>query len=267
MIARLVGVLAALLICTSTAYVEERSGKREKDARKDLLQLQGTWQLESFANSQPGKIDIKKRTLFIGGDLVLLRDGDKIIQGGLLRVNPTKSPSTIDVVVRQGEHKDNTMLGVYELKGDTLKVCFDPEGESRPKKFETKKDTAVILATYKRVKRAGEEIDIRGQYRCETFGLDNKKSTLKATIQKRGDAYQVTWQVSDGVAFIGAGIRQGNTLSVAWVNRGSAGISVYKIEEGPKLVGVYTEVGGPGLVAKEVLTTQKKTNQVEVRLR
>src|SRR5262249_34293940 len=46
MIARLVGVLAALLICTSTAYVEERSGKREKDARKDLLQLQGTWQLE-----------------------------------------------------------------------------------------------------------------------------------------------------------------------------------------------------------------------------
>ena len=65
------------------------------------------------------------------------------------------------------------------------------------------------------------------------------------------------WEVSEGVAYVGTGIRQGDTLSVAWVNRGSVGVSVYKIEKGPKLVGVYTEVGGAGLVAKEVLTISK----------
>jgi hypothetical protein len=87
-----------------------------------------------------------------------------------------------------------------------------------------------------------------------------------ADIQKRGDAYFVRWEVRGGVAYIGAGIRNGNTLSVAWLNRGSAGISVYQIEKGPKLVGTYTEVGGPGLVGREVLSFSK-TNWVEVHNR
>src|SRR5262249_21268313 len=159
-----------------------------------------------------------------------------------IRLNPTKSPPTVDIIVRKGEHEDNTMLGIYELKGDALKMCFDPEGETRPKKFETKKDTAVFVVSYKRVTKDGEDIDIRGNYDCETFGPDGKKAKMGVEIQRRGDAYQVRWQVSEGVAFVGTGIRQGDSLSVAWVNRGSAGVSVYKIEKGPKLNGVYTEV-------------------------
>jgi uncharacterized protein (TIGR03067 family) len=257
MMARLCCVLAVLAVCVAPVRVEERPSKREQGARKDLLELQGTWQLQSVEDSKKDKIDVKKRTLFVGGDLVLVQQGDKLVQAGQLRLNSTKSPRSIDVVVRKGEHEDNTMLGIYELKGDTLKVCFDPEGENRPKKFETKKESAVFVATYKRVKRDGEEIDVRGKYRSETFGPDKKKVSMDAEIQKRGDAYLVKWEVSEGVAYVGTGIRQGDTLSVAWVNRGSVGVSVYKIEKGPKLVGVYTEVGGAGLVAKEVLTISK----------
>ena len=102
---------------------------------------------------------------------------------------------------------------------------------------------------------------------CSTFGGDGKKQTLKVEIQKRGDAYLLRWDVRGGVAFVGSGIRQGNTLSVAWVNRGSVGVSVYKIEKGPKLVGTYTEVGGPGLIGKEVLTADAKTDGMEARNR
>ena len=257
MMARLCCVLAALAVCTLPARVEEKPNKKEQDARKELLELQGTWQLQSVEDGKKAKIDVKKRTFFVGGDVVLVREGEKLLQAGQVRINPAKSPPTIDVVVKKGEHEDNTMLGIYKLDGDTLKVCFDPEGESRPKKFETKKDTGVFVATYKRVKRDDEEIDVRGKYKCETLGADKKKVTMDVEIQKRGDAYLVRWEVREGVAFIGAGIRQGDTLSVAWVNRGSAGVTVFKIEKGPKLVGRFTEVGGPGLVGKEELVPVK----------
>jgi uncharacterized protein (TIGR03067 family) len=267
MTARLCCVLAALAVIAAPARNEERPSKREQDARKDLLELQGTWQLQSVEDGKDAKVNVKKRTLFVGGDLVLVQDGDKLVQAGQLRLNTTKAPRGIDVIVRKGEHADNTMLGIYELKGDVLKVCFDPEGESRPKKFEAKKDAGVFVATYKRVKRDGEEIDVRGRYRSESFGPDKKKVTMEAEIVKRGDAYLMKWEVSEGVAYLGTGIRQGDTLSVAWVNRGSVGLSVYKIEKGPKLVGVYTEVGGAGLVAKEVLTISKSADWVEARLR
>jgi uncharacterized protein (TIGR03067 family) len=266
MIARLGFALAVLLLYTADARVEERPVRQNGDAKKDLQHLQGTWQLESVEDSKKAKLDIKKRTLFVGGDIVLVQEGDKLIQAGTLRLVTSKSPRMIDVVVRKGEHVDNTMLGIYELKGDTLKVCFDPEGDSRPKKFAAKADSAIFVATYKRVKRNDEGTDICGRYRCETFGTDGKKQTLSAEIQKRGDAYFVRWEVRGGLAYVGTGIRDGDTLSVAWLNRGSAGISVYKIEKGPKLVGKYTEVGGPGLIGREVLSFSK-TNWVEVRNR
>jgi hypothetical protein len=38
------------------------------------------------------------------------------------------------------------MLGIYELKGDTFKVCFDPKGKERPSDFTGKagRMTAVV---------------------------------------------------------------------------------------------------------------------------
>ncbi len=267
MVVRLGCVLAVALLLGATVRAEKPARKGE-DARKDLQELQGTWQLESVEDSQKAKLDVKKRTLFVGGDIVIVQEGDRLVQAGTVRLVASKSPREINVVVRKGEHEDNTMLGIYELKGDTLRVCFDPEGDSRPRKFAARADSKVYVAVYKRVKRANEEIDIRGTYRCETFGTDGKKQTLTATVQKRGDAYLIRWEVRGGVAFLGTGIRQGNTLSVAWLNRGSAGISVYKIEKGPKLVGSYTEVGGPGLIGREVLTFSRSSSDwVEVRYR
>src|SRR5262245_63356376 len=100
MTARLCCVLAVLALCVAPARVEEKEkdkpSKREQDARKDLLELQGTWKLESIDDGKKAKIDLKKRTFFVGADLVLVRDGDKIVQGGQLRLNPTKSPRCID---------------------------------------------------------------------------------------------------------------------------------------------------------------------------
>src|SRR5262245_26851471 len=268
MTVRVLSVLAvlALVVIQAGADDEKKPSTREQDARKDLSELQGTWQLESLQTNAKSKVDVKKRTLFIGGELFLVRDGEKVLQAGVLRLTTSRSPRRIDVTVRQGQHADNTMLGIYELKGDTLKVCFDPEGETRPAKFAPKEDTAHFLAVYKRAKVLDESIDIVRKYKSESSAGDGKQQMMGAEIENQGDAYLVRWTVPGGVAYIGSGIRQGSTLSVAWVNRGSIGLSVYQIEKGPKLTGLYTEVGGPGLVAHEVLLPAGK-EAVEVRLR
>jgi len=265
MTVRVLSVLTVLVLAAVQSRGEQ-PGTREEEARKDLSHLQGTWQLESFENGSRSKVNVKKRTLFIGGELYLVREGDRVLQAGVLRLLPNRSPRRIDVTVRQGKHEDNTMLGIYELKGDELKMCFDPEGENRPSKFAAKEDSSTFVAGYKRVKPAAEGIDITGKYKSESDGGEGKKQVMSAEVQKRGDAYLVRWTVPGGVAYIGSGIRQGSTLSVAWVNRGSIGLSVYQIEKGPRLTGLYTEVGGPGLVAQEVLLPAGK-DAVEVRLR
>jgi uncharacterized protein (TIGR03067 family) len=261
--------LAILLVFGISAHSQDKDESRDEAARKDLQRLQGTWQLQTHENAdtEAAKVDPKKRTLFVGGELFLVKEGTKIVQIGVLRLTTARTPRRADVVVKKGEHADNTMLGVYEIKGDTVKFCFDPEGEGRPAKLTPQADTKQFSVSYKRIKAADEKIEIVGKYKSLSEGSDGKTHTMLAEISRRGEAYVVRWLTDEGnLAYVGTGIRQGDTLSVAWVNRGSLGLSVYKIEKGPKLTGVFTDVGGPGILPTETLTSVDR-DWAEVRAR
>ena len=51
-----------------------------------------------------------------------------------------------------GEFKGKTMTGIYEIKGDTMRVCFAGGGKDRPTEFRTKEGSMEMLVTYKRIK-------------------------------------------------------------------------------------------------------------------
>jgi uncharacterized protein (TIGR03067 family) len=258
-------VVGLFLLLGADVRAEDEGGARETEARKALLRLQGTWQLESLTGGKKGAPKgLKKRTLFVGGEVFLVRDGDKLLQAGTLRLSPGKAPKAIDAVVRKGQHEGNTMLGVYELKGDTLRLCFDPEGDGRPKGFTARAGSDLFVAVYKRVRASDETVPIVGRFKCESSTADGGKQVTRAEIQKHGDAYLVRWTLKGGVAYIGVGVRKGDTLSVAWANRGTVGVSVYEVHKGPKLVGTYTELGGVGLIAREQLTPEER-GRLEVR--
>ena len=124
-------------------------GQERKDAGGDVLkQIQGTWKFTSqeVDGKSRTKDELAKQTITFEGDKWTVRRDGKVIQAGTHKFNPDKKPPQLDAVVTEGEDKGNTMLGIYELKADTLHVCFDLKGKERPADFTSKagRMTAVV---------------------------------------------------------------------------------------------------------------------------
>jgi uncharacterized protein (TIGR03067 family) len=85
---------------------------------------------------------------------VLPKEAASIVEKGtegIYHLDPTKSPRQIDFTIL-GEIK-RTGLGIYQLDGDTLKVCLsiDPaKVDQRPNEFATKEGEMRVLLTFKR---------------------------------------------------------------------------------------------------------------------
>jgi hypothetical protein len=109
--------------------------------------------------------------------------------------------------------------------------------------------------------------DISGYYSCKGVEAGGKAYSGVAVITKKNEVYVVQWMVGGGSTFSGVGIRQGDTLSASWAlpaERGIIrGVNVYRIEAGPRLVGRWASVPGPGVVQTETLSFLKKLDPEE----
>lgn len=124
------------------------------DVDKELTKFQGTWTFESVeagGNKLPAD-QFKGMTVTFEGDKYAVKHGDEVVEAATLKLDPSKSPKTLDSTVTEGPNKGKVILGIYEISGDTLKACFDPEGKKRPTEF--KGDSgAQTLVVHKRVKK------------------------------------------------------------------------------------------------------------------
>jgi uncharacterized protein (TIGR03067 family) len=74
------------------------------------------------------------------------------VDKGTVKLDASKTPKAMDITGTEGPNKGKTMLAIYELKGDTLRICYDLQGKARPKEFTAMADQApLFLVTYKRV--------------------------------------------------------------------------------------------------------------------
>lgn len=242
---------------------EARDAERELASKQEFLKLQGSWNCVRWEEGgKPlGAEELKGRTAFFGGEICLIRQDGKVTQIITQKLDPTRTLKTVTATVNQGRFKGEVLLGIYELKGDTLTVCFDTDGQKRPDKFETLEDGHQILAVYERRPPVRtEEISLAGRYKSLSLQMDGSEHRADAVIQRRGDAWIVSYMKGNAVTYVGVGIRKGDLLSVCWANRGQAGISVYRIEDGPNLVGHYTELGGIGYLSREILTFDERAD-------
>jgi uncharacterized protein (TIGR03067 family) len=129
------------------------AGGEPDPVKKELANLQGTWQTVSVEiDGEPLRGGFKGDRMEIKGEgfLLVSRLGNV---GGVLKVDPTKRPKTIDTETIVGENKGTKALGIYVLDGDKLTVCYAPEPNPRPTEFRTTPKSGRSLVVYKRVKK------------------------------------------------------------------------------------------------------------------
>jgi uncharacterized protein (TIGR03067 family) len=142
------------VVVASLAVGGPLQGGDGKDADEDVLKkLQGTWKFVSqeMEGKAVPKEELANQTITFAGDKWTVRRDGKVIQAGTHKFDPDKKLPQVDAAVTEGEDKGSTMLGIYELKGNTLKVCFDPKGQERPTNFTNK--AGRMTAVVERVKK------------------------------------------------------------------------------------------------------------------
>jgi uncharacterized protein (TIGR03067 family) len=132
------------LLCSSATVLADDKDKPSSD---------GTWiptRAELGGNKLPDDV-LKTIKLVLEGDKYTVTIGSEVDKG-TVKMDAKAKPMTMDIVGTEGPNKGKTILAICEMSGDTMKVCYDVSGKNRPKTFESKPDTLLFLATYKRMK-------------------------------------------------------------------------------------------------------------------
>ena len=129
----------------------------EDGITKELKALAGSWRPISTENN-----GYKSREGDLTGILWIrdadgkwtARRGDKVlVEWAVKKIDPTQNPKTIDIEVTAGPYKGVVYLGIYELDGDTLRICFAlPDKPERPTEFSAAKGSIRALSEFKREK-------------------------------------------------------------------------------------------------------------------
>ncbi len=123
-----------------------------KAKRRPTDAIAGTWIVVELveAGKKAPEAKAKSLRLVFKADTVAITIKDKPVVKGTIAVDAGRTPATIDIRYKR-DGKEYTIPGVYELKGDGLKLCHPlAEGGNRPSAIEATAGT--VLMTLKRKK-------------------------------------------------------------------------------------------------------------------
>ena len=127
-------------------------------AKKDVKKLQGKWQaveLQVQGKKAPPE-QVKKFRIVIKGDEITFNpDGGN--RKSKFKVDPSKSPKTMDMTPLDGPRKGKTILGIYSREKGQLKICIPNSPNKsditkRPTEFKTASGDGLYLLTFERAK-------------------------------------------------------------------------------------------------------------------
>ena len=124
------------------------------DDPKDSERVDGTWLGSKAELSGKPFPEELTRTIRITVEKGMYKvDVSGMSEEGTFKLDPSTKPKSLDMTGTNGQNKGKQLLAIYELNGDTLKVCYDLSGKNRPKEFKTTEGSELYLVTYKREKK------------------------------------------------------------------------------------------------------------------
>jgi uncharacterized protein (TIGR03067 family) len=140
------------IICIGLAVAASMSAF-PADSPDDAKAVQGKWKpVKAELAGQPMtdavlkeislKLDNGKYEVFVGS----------APDRGTYTVDSTSKPKSMTITGTEGPNHGRTFPAIYELKGDTLRICYDLSGAKRPTEFKSIAGTQLYLVTYARKK-------------------------------------------------------------------------------------------------------------------
>ena len=131
-------VLALALLLTAGATAHQGDGKTDQE------KIQGDWELVSLVvDGEKADLPEGGMILTFKGDRVTVTENKEKAEPDPFKLDETRNPREIDYLKAK-----KTVRGLYELKGDTLRMAFLEGFEKRPASFT---DKGVGVLTFKRV--------------------------------------------------------------------------------------------------------------------
>ena len=134
--------LAAIVAFTTVATAQSatQSGTQAAPAKPDaaksktLTDLQGAWVLTTAnGNDTAGQPEI---VLAITDNKYVQTVNGDVVERGTFKLDETKKPIQVDLMIGEGQDAGKTQLGVMELSGGVLKAKLSIAGETtRPTDF------------------------------------------------------------------------------------------------------------------------------------
>ena len=108
------------------------AGQAPQEAPKvTAAMLQGSWAVTLF-NGEPVPAEAEAYLVF-NGDKYEQWTGSNVDERGTTKIDVSKKPMAIDLIIVEGPDAGKTQLGVFELAGDTLSVTLSTPGDlTRP---------------------------------------------------------------------------------------------------------------------------------------
>ena len=119
----------------------------------DAKAIEGSWTpIKAEFGGQPIP-DAVLKTISLklaGGKYGVMAEGHP--DNGTYSLNTAVQPKSTAVTGTDGPNKGKTFPCIYELNGDTLRICYDLSGAKRPSEFKSVAGTKLYLVTYVRKK-------------------------------------------------------------------------------------------------------------------
>jgi len=132
-------ILVLVPLCLAIVLAAETARSGDK---KEQEKFEGTWSLVKITGGKSQKKD-KEAKLTFKGNKVTFKAGAET-EEGTYSVDPTKKPKELNLHIERGGKKA-TLKHIYELDGDTLKICHFLRMEGRPKQLVADEESVLVV--------------------------------------------------------------------------------------------------------------------------